>query len=78
MTLQDKRPWLKKIAEDLIAGAFMDGFCIGCPTSHIVQNRPYTEWPERCKPGGLIKSKSEKERRSIKLLKSEHFNDRQK
>lgn len=67
-----------KFVEELVEKAWMRGNMIGSPDSYVVQSaiRDGREIPERCKPGRLIMSLSDEDRRHIKTLKSSDFNHR--
>lgn len=72
---------LKGLAENLIWKAHMDGYMIGSPTVFLVQRclrgeKAWATLPDRCKPGGLIKSLSPEKRKKTQQLRAEHFNDR--
>ena len=73
---------LQGLAEDLVQKAWMDGYMVGSPTSvlirHAVDKGGWSNVPDRCKPGGLINSLSDKDREKVKELKAKHFNHRQK
>lgn len=76
-----QRVSLYKLAEDLVYKAWMDGFMIGSPTELLVRRihegkSGWLKLPDRCKPGGLIKTLKTKERNAVKKLKPEHFNHR--
>ena len=72
---------LQKLSETLVRTAFMDGYMIGSPTEFLVRravrDNKWDSLPNRCKPGGLIKSLSDGDREKVKRLTAKHFNHRQ-